>query len=454
MHKQKVVSGILALMLFSLVSFAQTKENDPYTILGFGNINDINFANVAAMPGLAATYNDDAINLVNPANNAWINGTNFTIGGFGQYKRFKTDTQTDNIYTGNLSYLAIGFTFPNPLNEKGERKKKNYRYGTTLSLTPYSFTGYDLQVIDDSDPDLGNVRSTFEGNGGTYKFQMGNAFRYKDIGIGINLGYLFGQQTSEQQDNLDSFAFPFENIYTRSSTVRGFVWNVGATYVYRLKRTEKQIEKGEAPVSITLGVYGNSKQNTRITSDYVFERSQVLLGNGTNPLVQFDTLVANIGTKNDLVLPSEFGAGIMFSQALKWKIGMDFSTTNWSGYSNPIDPQILMNSMKIGFGAEFIPNINSIRSYGARMKYRIGGFYRKDPRTVLGGDQFSHVAATFGVGMPLRATLDTGGATSNVNIALEVGQYGDPSFLKELYARITVGLEFGDNYWFFKRKYN
>ncbi|MGB1216906.1 MAG: hypothetical protein ACPG5P_03475, partial [Saprospiraceae bacterium] len=210
MHKQKVVSGILALMLFSLVSFAQTKENDPYTILGFGNINDINLANVAAMPGLSATYNDDAINLVNPANNAWINGTNFTLGGFAQFKKFKTDTQTDNIYTGNLSYLALGFTFPNPLNEKGERKRKPYKYGTTFSLTPYSFTGYDLQIVDDSDANVGNVRSTFKGEGGTYKFQMGNSFRYNDIGVGFNIGYLFGQQTSTQEDNFDSLGAPFD----------------------------------------------------------------------------------------------------------------------------------------------------------------------------------------------------------------------------------------------------
>ena len=145
----------------------------------------------------------------------------------------------------------------------------------------------------------------------------------------------------------------------------------------------------------------------------------------------------------------------MFSRDGNWKIGMDYTYSGWSKYTNDLDSEILNNSFRIGFGAEILPKYDApFRQYRKRITYRLGGFYKTDPRIIEGSGSFTQKAVTFGVGLPLQPDLDNRKLVSFVNLSAEIGQYGDAEFLKETYFKLTMGFTLNDNLWFYKRKYN
>ncbi len=456
LHKLKAVSLTVVVLLATITLFAQPKENDPYTILGFGNINDLNFAGLSAMPGLSATYTDAFhINLQNPAASSSLTQAAFEVGGFYQFKTMKTPSASDKVHTGNLSYLALGLPLINQLNQSANRKKKPYQVGMTLSLTPYSRVGYDLDRTYTVE-DLGEVSSTFTGTGGTYKFLWGNSFKYKNVSVGLNMGYLFGKTAQEHWDYFLDLESEFRNFFLDETSIGGFVWNAGAIYEYILPEEEEFTKDGKKiykqRTRISVGVYGNSKNKMKTTTNRLQQRRQVL----GSVLVDVDTIYFNPEEKSTLTLPAEFGIGIMMSRDANWKIGLDYSMTNWSGYVNEINPQALLNSYKIGFGAEYIPKHNaSYRDYRKKIIYRIGGFYKTDPRRVTqDSDQMKQTAVTFGVGLPLQPDKDNRKFISFVNLSAEMGRYGDPDFITETYFKFNLGFTLNDNLWFFKRKYN
>lgn len=451
----KSASLLVAMLFVSISLFAQPKVNDPYTILGLGNLTNLNFAGLSAMPGLTATYHDSyQMNIQNPAASSFLRQTAFEAGGYYEYKILKTPDATDKVNTGNISYLALGFPLFNSLNKLNERKKRPYNLGMTLSLTPYSNVGYDL-ISTDSIANIGNVESTFVGNGGTYKFLWGNSVRYKNMAVGLNMGYLFGKQSSEHWDYFTDIEDEFRNRFIDEVNISGFTWNVGALYEYVLPYTKEYDSKGKeirkAKYRITLGVHGKSANNVNTSSNFIYERRQTL----SNQLVDVDTIATAEGAKGKIRMPAEVGTGIMFSRDGNWKIGMDYTYTGWSKYRNDIDSDILNNSFRIGFGAEILPNANaSFKNYGKKITYRLGGFYQTDPRQIEGRGTFSQKAITFGLGMPLQPDLDNRKFISYVNLSAEVGRYGHADFLQETYFKLTLGFTLNDNLWFYKSKYN
>jgi hypothetical protein len=455
LNDMKSAGWIAAFLLFSVALWAQPKENDPYTIIGLGNIYTPNFAAVSAMPGLSATYhNRYRSNIVNPASGGWLDYVTFEAGGFYQFKQMVAPDASDNVHLGNLSYLSLGIPLHNQFNKFNQRKdeRKPYVLAMNLSLTPYSLTGYDLENIDSTNTDVGRVLSTFEGNGGTYKFLWNNSFRYRNLAVGGGIGYLFGKQSREHWDYFNDYDDEFRNRFIDEVSVGGFIWNAGLLYEYVLPQKKEYDEKGreirKPKTRISLGAYGHSKYKANTTTDLRYERRQTLGG-----FVNVDTLRISSNEEGSMTLPAEFGVGIALSKDFKWRIGVDYSTTKWTGYENENSLGELGDETRIALGAEFIPDVTSL-NYGPRIRYRLGGFYRVDPRSVSDNGQFSHKAVTFGVGLPLKSPESNKTLVSFVDIGLEVGRYGDPDFVKETYFKLNLGFSLNDNRWFLKRKYN
>jgi len=110
----------------------------------------------------------------------------------------------------------------------------------------------------------------------------------------------------------------------------------------------------------------------------------------------------------------------------------------------------LEDTRRLAFGMEYIPDLFSYNNYWQRVRYRFGGYYRTDPRTV-NGSQITDVGVTLGFGFPVILPRQQ---TSFINLALEGGSLGTTSALSELYIRMTLGFTLNDNSWFFKRKIN
>ncbi len=450
MHRQ-TIKYLILILLFPIGSFAQNgqservKDNSPYSRLGMGDLFDQNFSAIRAMGGQSAAYHDPfQVNLVNPASLGFLDATSFEVGLYSQYSALSDGNTDVGVTSGNLGYLSLGFITQNKLNQILDKKVRPWAWGMNFSLSPYSDVNYGVE-LNRSLRDSTQVVELFNGNGGTYRFMWGNAYRYKNFSAGLNLGYIFGKINNER--SLGFEAQPTYNVITEKATsLSGFNWNLGVQYNFIFK---EETAEGLKPTGriLTIGAHGNSATGFGTNSSLLEFRSN-------NTFFHRDTITDNGELRQKGRLPAEFGVGLMLKQSNKWKLGANFKYAQWSKYFNEglVDGQDLNDTWELGIGGEITPDYKAYNSYAKKIRYRGGVFFGKDPRLNL-----SDYGVTFGVGLPIILPRQT---ISFVNLSLELGQLKDLSSstnansISESYVNLTAGFTLNDNTWFFKRKFN
>lgn len=435
---------------------AQPKQNSPYSRYGIGDPVSQFFAAQAGFGGQAVAFHDPFhLNLINPASYAHLRTTALEVGVFAKNSTYKTDTSSLNNWSGNLGYLALGFPLRSPINEVLDRNKSPWKFGMGIALTPNSLVGYNVETRDTvpGNPDLGVVQNTFEGNGGTYKFTWSNAVKYKQTALGLSLGWIFGKNTFENEtlfgDGLtwgDSFP-TFHNNYRDDIRLNGFVWNLGLQHDFVLKYAEND---PETPTRwITLGITGEASHDISSKADRIFLRSRGKLSSGQYQSA--DTLLYETGVDRTVTLPATFGVGLQYVVANKLRVGGQYQYEGWSAFKNEARPDdaTFRNTSSFSAGVEYIPDYSSYNKYLRRVRLRLGGYFRQDPR-VINGKGLDDTGVTFGLGFPLILPRQQ---TSFVNAAFEIGKLGADSPIEETYFRMTVGFTLNDNSWFYKRRF-
>jgi len=441
------------LLLVSGAALAQPKQNSPYSRYGLGDPVSQFFAAQAGFGGQTAAFHDPFhLNLLNPASYAHLRATTLDVGLFAKNSTYQSNQTSLNTWSGNLGYLALGFPLRSPINEVLDRNKSPWKFGMGMALTPNSLVGYNVETRDTL-PDLGEVDNTFVGNGGTYRFTWSNAVRYKKTALGVNLGWIFGKNTFENEtifgDGVtwgDSFP-TFHNNYRDDIRMSGFVWNLGLQHDFVLKYAQND---KETPTRwITLGVTGEANHGITSTADRIFLRSRGRLSNGQYQ--NADTLLLESGVQRTITLPATFSVGLQYVIANKLRVGGQYRYEGWSAFKNDARPDgsTYRNTSAVSVGVEYIPDYSSYNKYLKRIRFRAGGYFRQDPRVVK-GDDLNDTGLTVGLGFPLILPRQQ---TSFVNAALEVGKLGAGSAVEEMYYRITVGFTLNDNSWFYKRRF-
>jgi hypothetical protein len=420
------------------------KINSPYSRFGLGDLVDQYLAAPAGMAGLSAAFHDPFhLNLLNPASLSHLQATAFEVGLDAKYSSLESGDQSETFWSGNLTYLALGFPLINPINEVLDRKRRDIGLGMAFSLQPYSSVGYNVETVA-MDPDVGQVTNFLKGNGGTYRFNWGNGFHFKDIAVGVNLGYQFGKITNSRRVEFDSLELAYISEFLDEVSVNGLVWSAGLQYTYKFKKPGKNGLPEPTGKRIILGAYGNSTTGFSTETSRFIERYNLVYG------LQ-DTIFNQEGIDGEGTLPASFTVGAMYQDLNKLRVGVEFGMQNWSGYENDAKPDnLLQDANRISIGGEFIPNHLSYNNYFERVRYRLGFFYAEDPRT-FGGEQLTETGITLGMGFPIILPRQR---TSFVNLAIEAGQFGLSDSLTENYIRMTLGFTLNDNTWFFKRKFN
>jgi hypothetical protein len=136
----------------------------------------------------------------------------------------------------------------------------------------------------------------------------------------------------------------------------------------------------------------------------------------------------------------------MYQKLGKFRIGGEYQFQGWSSYENEAKPETLLDSRRIAFGGEYIPDISSYNNYLKRIRYRAGFYHRTDPRL----KDLAQYAVTFGFGLPVILPRQQ---TSFVNVAFEFGQYNTSDAIKETFVKIALGFTLNDSSWFFKRRF-
>lgn len=181
------------------------------------------------------------------------------------------------------------------------------------------------------------------------------------------------------------------------------------------------------------------------------------LNNDANVITQVS---ANTNTDLDatLELPNSFGFGVTYNYNKQLTVGVDYSLQQWSKIKSAVtttdatvredfdETYAYCDRSKISVGGEYIPNAIG-RSYFARIKYRLGGYYTT-PYYKIGGEKAAQeygVTAGFGIPVPRsRSILSISGQFVRVK-GLETNMVNENIF------RVSIGLTINEN-WFFKRR--
>lgn len=430
------------------VVVAQPKQNSPYSRYGIGDPVNQFFAAQAGFGGQTAAFHDPFhLNLVNPASYAFLRATTLDVGVFAKNSNYKSGASSLNNWSGNLAYMALGFPLRSPINEVLDKIKSPWQYGMGIALTPNSIVGYNVEDTT-SLPDLGQVLSSYEGNGGTYRFSWSNAVKYKNTALGLNMGWVFGKNIYENTSYFPQDSFPtFSNTSRDDIRINGLVWKLGVQHDFVLQYSEN--DQTAATRWVTVGVTGEGNHKINSKADRLFLRSRGRLSNGSYESA--DTLLFETGAKRKITLPASFGVGVQYVIANKLRVGGQYEFQGWSAFKNDARPNDVpyRNTSSFSAGVEYIPDYSSYNNYLKRIRLRTGAYYRQDPR-VIGGQNLDDIGVTLGFGFPIVLPRQQ---TSFVNAALEIGKLGANSPVEETYFRMTIGFALNDNSWFYKRRF-
>jgi hypothetical protein len=413
----------------------RSKENSPYSKLGLGDMSFQNYTTIGSMGRLSAVFHDaQMMNLQNPASLGFLEVASLEVAMAAKYANLQDANQSVGVWSGNLSYLSLGFSTRNRVNEYLDRKVTPFSWGMNFTLLPYSTVGYGVKILD-SVHDTSEVENLFKGEGGIYRLNWGNGVKYKNLAAGINLGYVFGKISDQHKTNFTDIAAAYDVYSEREFSIAGFHWNAGLLYKLPLGKDSISLRKGRY---VTFGLTAKSKTKFNTNSSQLEYRQNFAYRD-------IDTIQAADDLKGSGHLPSEWMFGVMYEKANKVRLGLNYSFAKWSAYSNDAKTDALEDANDFSFGVEYVPDFQSYNNYLKRVRYRFGAFLAKDQRPELNAYGF-----TFGLGLPVVLPRQ---APSYLNLGFEVGQFGNQDKIHETYARIILGLTLNDNTWFFKRKF-
>jgi len=422
-----VLGGLLLLMPF-MVKGQQTNSSStssPYTRYGIGTISGYSLGRSEAMGGIGiGTRFGFQINPGNPASYTAIDSMAF-LTEFGISTRH-TNYETENAKNGsnNINFDFLAFSFP----------VKKW-WASAFGIMPVSEKGYSLVKI--STTNSLEVSSNFNGNGTLSKVFLGNAFNIgKHLSLGINAWYLFGNLIDQSYVYFANDPSAYDYLNSNSLIVHNFGITTGIQYHMQTKNKN----------ALTIGAVFEPKQS--INSSYLIHEERVLFRNSStfSPIV--DTISHVTSTNNGLTLPLSYGAGFSYAVKNKMVFGADFYHQKWSeAIFLGTTQQYLTDRTRYSAGFELTPDENSIKSYWARSRYRVGFFY-ENSYLMLNEKQIRGMGITFGLGLPFPRSR------SSFNLSAELGQLGTTqnNLIKETYAKFTLHILLYDR-WFMKRKF-
>ena len=443
--RYKGISTYFFLLVFTIChlpsAICQPITNSPYSRFGLGELQYAGFVHNVAMGGIYAALQNDTtapfnINTSNPASLASTQLTVFDLGMKSNTTRLET---TDKKFTSNrsaLSYMALAF----PVAKW---------WGASFGLLPYSNVGY--KIYDKQEDSLiGTVNYSYEGEGGINQAYLGNGFKIKNLYLGVNASYLFGDLDYFSRDSFPKATNSINTKVSQSTRVSDLYYSFGMQYRKSLKKNW----------SLTLGGTFSSQTNISVQKT-IFAANYV---NNFGVEVIKDTVIDTL-LKDAVRIPMMFGGGLVLKKGDKWLFGFDYSMQKWSDFNSFGQQGLLKDSRRMAMGIQFTPSksAGTKEPYLKKISYR-AGFRYTDTYLELKNTGLTDVAFTFGAGFPLRKLriltdsekdLEQKYSQSAINVGFEIGQRGttDNQLIRERYINAFISFTLNDK-WFIKRKYD
>jgi len=429
-HSSFLVSIIIAFII-STPLFGQFNTYSPYTRFALGDLTHPGIAQNLAMGGTGlAIHEGNRINYINPASFSSLDSTSvfFDVGINSFSNRYETEDYSNTWWNMNLHHV----TFASALGK---------RMGFSVGIIPYSSIGYNIKQ-EYNDYTHGMAMDTyFEGEGGTLNFYAGTSIKLLDrLSVGLTMNYLMGKLTRTRQVN-----FPMNSNFSSVSSLeeiklRKPVFTLGLQY--------KEVI-GDKFFFTVGGVY-DFKASTDLANEYSVDNEIYSVDPAwinDSVLVDPTYLLGEDTMFNTLNIPQKFGIGISFGIPDKLIITGDYYIQDWSN-SMSGENYKTTRATSMHFGAEYLPDAESIRGYHKLISYRIGGYY-SNSYLMVNDYQLKDYGITFGVGLPVK-TLK-----SSLNVAFTLGTRGTTEYnlVKENYGILTFNVTLHDD-WFRKRRFD
>ena len=410
---RQIIVGLF--ILIAGVTVAQEGTTSPYSYYGIGTLKFRGTVENRTMGGLGVFSDSIHLNLQNPASYSSLRLVNFSVGGSHKASTQKNETDSQNVSTTTLDYIAMGI----PMG----------KFGMGFGVIPYTSVGYDFYS------ELPDGLTQYEGSGGLNRAYLSLGYQVTpELSLGIDANYNFGKIENTAITQKDSLQYGTRT-YNRSD-ILGFSFNFGT--MYKRMVTEKLEFTGS--VTFTPGTSFTSENYRRIGTVSIVPA-------GIFTVDEREITVSD----TDFTFPSQFTIGAAIGEPKHWALGAEYTnqkTSNFTNRSFTIDNITYENASKFRLGGYYIPNYNSFGNYFKRVVYRAGARYEQTGLNVNGQD-INEFGISFGLGLPV------GRLFSNANVGFEIGRRGTTDFglIQENFFNTFLSFSLNDR-WFEKRLYD
>jgi hypothetical protein len=452
LRSSRLVPFFSALFLLAFSSKALAQDNSPYSRFGLGDIAPQSNITTRGLGGISAGYVDVvSINFNNPASYSQFQtflekrSKNLSAGrvildvGLNFDNRTLIQPNTPNNFTSAdafFSYLQVGL----PL-------RKNW--GLSFGIRPMTRISYLInrtELLKDpvTDITIDSAITQFRGSGGSYLPSIGTGFAIKNLSVGVNVGYLFGNRENATFRTLipkDSLLY-YSSEHLTSTSYGNVFFTTGLQYKIDLNKT----------TILRLGASGNWEQNLKGEQDLL---RQTTTRNQFGDDIQIDSVYQSRNQRGTIVYPASYKAGFVLQRTNDdnsgWLLAADYTQSKWSHYRFYDQADSTQDSWMVNAGAQLFPKGKG--GYFSKVTYRFGFNVGSDYIKVK--NSLPLYGISFGMGLPI-ANFNrlSPNQFSVVNIALEYGKRGNnDNPLKENLFRLSLGFNFTD-LWFGKKKYD
>lgn len=408
--KSAIIATLAILPLTTLAD--EAAQASPYSMLGYGSLNDHISAAQRSMGGIGyALRSKRQVNVKNPASYAAIDSMTFLFDIGANVGKVNFSQQGMNSFgktLGGLDYVTLQV----PIGKW---------MGASAGLLPYSSRGYRFGM------EIANGTATYEGTGGVSEAYLGFAARpVKGLSIGVNVGYLFGNLISDVTTTADGGQI---SMFEQVLKVRDYNLQFGVQYGLTFARTH----------TLTVGATYTLGKKTH----------------GDGSLIKYDLSESSalpdttgvIKLVDGYSMPWSLGVGLAYQWDNRLTVGADFTYQPWSSAKfdgiNGHNAETFANRYKGSVGAEFIPAMRG--NYFKRIAYRVGASYSRD-YIMVGNNHVKEFSLSCGFGLPTPVR-------TAVNIGFEYRHRNSSplSTVGEDYFMVTLGVALNE-VWFVPSK--
>ncbi len=440
----------LSSVLFAFSLHAQENANIPYSSNGIGILSSDNRLVYSSLGNtLSSAIDSISINFYNPSSYSSISKGQplFTIGVDNTLRSFTSNNVTEKGSYTQINHFAFGISFAKIV-------------GFAFGIRPFSRSSYNFSELISLD-ETQNMRHQYKGKGNSSLFFTGFSvtalnLKHHKLGVGMNLGYLFGSLENIQTAYIDQDAIYNSGVmYSTTHYLSSFHYDLGLNYQFLLDKDR-----------VILGASFTPKQN--LSATYISEKAYAtdLENQNSYGYIQSDQ------TKGTVTLPSSLSIGVQYilntrkkNQNAKLNSRLSFSAeyrnNMWKEYTESFGTNNNVsyhyrNTATYSFGVEYIPQQlfleRATTGYLSKVRYRVGTSFGQLPYG-MNGSYMDKKSYTVGFGFPFVMLRSISSINFSVGYADQTIK-NMPSY-NEKFIQFNLGINFSpslNDRWFRKYK--